>query len=70
MAAAMSSLRGVVVDAIEAWRDGETCDAVHPLVGEPQVQARSIAWLYDPDVVKDLARVIAKHLEAAADPPE
>ena len=51
------SVRHAIETGIEAWRDGETCDAVHPLA-----DAGPPPWLFNPDTVKDLARVIARHL--------
>lgn len=52
--------RRKIQDAIEAWRDGQTFDAIHPLEDVDPVTC-SIFW--DPDAVKDLARVIAATLD-------
>jgi hypothetical protein len=56
------SARHAIETGIEAWRDGETCDAVHPLA-----EAGPSPWLFNPDTVKDLARVIARHLPDGSD---
>ncbi len=44
-------------EAVEAWRDGATYDAIHPL------ERKNFLDLWDPDAVKDLARVIAHVLQ-------
>lgn len=52
--------RAQIQDAITAWRDGQTFNAVHPLDGQTLGQA---AILWDDDAVKDLARVIAATID-------
>jgi len=55
--------RPQIQDAITAWRDGATYNALHPLRDcEPP------SWLWDPDAVKDLARVIAHSLNGEQPP--
>lgn len=54
----MSTDRGRICDAITAWRDGATLDARHPLEGDDA----DATFLWDPNAVKDLARVIARTL--------
>jgi hypothetical protein len=60
--------RGRIEEAIEAWRDGATYEGVHPIDSRRTLKA---SFLYDPNAVKDLARVIAHMLdgETPPDPP-
>jgi len=55
--------RGRIEDAICAWRDGASYDAIHPLAGQdvPEI-------FYDPNAVKDLARVIMHMLDGETPP--
>lgn len=49
--------RRKIQDAITAWRDGQTFDAIHPLADD---DSHGILW--DDNAMKDLARVIAHTL--------
>lgn len=51
--------RGKIQDAISAWRDGATFDAIHPLRDSDSAE-RAILW--DDNAMKDLARVITATL--------
>lgn len=55
--------RGKIEDAITAWRNGQTYDAIHPLA------ERDDGVVWDENAMKDLARVIAATL-AGGTPPE
>jgi hypothetical protein len=51
----MGVSRGQIQDAIMGWRDGQTFDALHPLLDWPDAR---IAIFWDDNAMKDLARVI------------
>lgn len=60
----MTGDRHKIQNAIKAWRDGQTFDAIHPLADS---ESHGIVW--DDNAMKDLARVIAATL-AGETPPE
>jgi len=58
--------RGQIQDAITAWRDGATFDAIHPL-------AHGDDWppgiFWDDNAMKDLARVIYHTIQGGREIP-
>lgn len=57
--------RGRIEDAIYAWRDGASYDAIHPLDAFGEETA---LILHAPGAVKDLARVISHMLDGETPP--